>query len=42
MDPDEVNDAFDILYQSGKVLHFGVSNQSPAQMELMKKVYIIH
>lgn len=37
MDPDEVNDAFDILYQSGKVLHFGVSNQSPAQMELMKK-----
>lgn len=37
MDPVEVNEAFDVLYQSGKVLHFGVSNQNPYQIELMKQ-----
>lgn len=36
MDPYEVQEAFQELYEKGKVLHFGVSNQSPAQIELMK------
>lgn len=36
MEPDEVAEAFDTLYQAGKVKHFGVSNQNPYQMELMK------
>lgn len=35
LDPDEVADAFDELARSGKVLHFGVSNFSPAQVELL-------
>ena len=29
MEPEEVADAFDTLYQSGKVRWFGVSNQNP-------------
>lgn len=37
VDPIEVAEAFDELHKSGKVLHFGVSNQSPMQMELLKK-----
>ena len=37
MEPEEVADAFDELEQSGKVRHFGVSNQRPMTMELMKK-----
>ncbi len=37
MEPDEVADAFDKLYTSGKVSHFGVSNHSPMQIELLKK-----
>lgn len=37
MDPDEVAAAFDELEQSGKVTAFGVSNHSPAQIELLKK-----
>ena len=37
MDPDEVAAAFDELEQSGKVGAFGVSNHSPAQIELLKK-----
>lgn len=36
-DPIEVNEAFHILYESKKVRHFGVSNQSPAQMKLLQK-----
>ena len=36
-DPVEVADAFDRLYQSGKVRHFGVSNVSPMQIEVLKK-----
>ncbi|MBQ9943294.1 MAG: aldo/keto reductase [Clostridia bacterium] len=36
MEPEEVAAAFDQLEQSGKVRHFGVSNHSPMQMELMK------
>ncbi|MBU9713567.1 aldo/keto reductase [Evansella tamaricis] len=37
MEPEEVAEAFDILESSGKVRHFGVSNQNPMQMELLKK-----
>ena len=37
MEPEEVADAFRILKESGKVRHFGVSNQTPMQMELLSK-----
>ncbi|MCT8136975.1 aldo/keto reductase family oxidoreductase [Anaerobacillus sp. CMMVII] len=37
MEPEEVAEAFDILESSGKVRHFGVSNQNPMQMELLSK-----
>lgn len=37
MEPEEVAAAFDTLEQQGKVRYFGVSNQRPMQMELMKK-----
>lgn len=36
MEPDEVYEAFDILQSEGKVRAFGVSNFSPAQIELMR------
>lgn len=36
MEPAEVQEAFDTLYQAGKVLNFGVSNMNPMQMELLK------
>ena len=36
MEPEEVAEAFDILESSGKVKHFGVSNQNMMQMELLK------
>ena len=36
MEPEEVAEAFDILESSGKVKHFGVSNQNMMQMKLMK------
>ncbi len=35
MDPHEIAEAFDQLRSSGKVLHFGVSNFTPAQFELL-------
>ncbi|WP_116126956.1 aldo/keto reductase family oxidoreductase [Lewinella sp. IMCC34183] len=35
MDPEEVAAAFDELRQSGKVLHFGVSNFTPSQFDLL-------
>jgi predicted oxidoreductase len=35
MDADEVAAAFDALRRAGKVLHFGVSNFTPAQFELL-------
>ena len=38
MEPEEVAEAFDILESSGKVKHFGVSNQSLMQIELLKTV----
>lgn len=37
IEPEEVAAAFDILESSGKVLHFGVSNQKPMQIELLQK-----
>lgn len=36
MEPEEVAQAFDQLYAAGKVKHFGVSNQNPGQIELLK------
>ncbi len=36
MEPDEVAKAFDYLKSSGKVRHFGVSNQNPYQMTLLQ------
>lgn len=36
MDADEVAGAFQQLYQSGKVKHFGVSNFTPAQYSLLQ------
>ncbi len=36
-EPEEVAEAFDILYQNGKVRHFGVSNVITMQLELLKK-----
>ncbi len=35
MEPDEVARAFDELHAAGKVVHFGVSNFTPAQIELL-------
>lgn len=37
VEPEEVAEAFDQLERSGKVRHFGVSNQKPMQIELLKK-----
>jgi predicted oxidoreductase len=37
VEPDEVAEAFDSLESSGKVRHFGVSNQNPMQIQLLKK-----
>jgi predicted oxidoreductase len=37
MEPDEIARAFDDLKASGKVRHFGVSNQTPGQMELLRR-----
>lgn len=37
MEPDEVARAFDHLHASGKVRHFGVSNHTPSQIELLKR-----
>ena len=37
MEPEEVAEAFDILFNSGKVKYFGVSNQNPMQIELLNK-----
>lgn len=35
--PKEVAEAFDILYESGKVKYFGVSNHTPFQIQLLQK-----
>ncbi|WP_421761493.1 aldo/keto reductase [Devosia sp.] len=36
VEPEEVAEAFDTLHAAGKVRHFGVSNQTPGQIELLK------
>jgi predicted oxidoreductase len=35
MDPDEIAEAFTTLKEGGKVLHFGVSNFTPSQFEML-------
>ena len=35
-EPEEIAKAFDYLKESGKVRHFGVSNQNPYQMQLLQ------
>lgn len=37
VEPEEVAEAFDALEKSGKVRHFGVSNQKPMQIRLLRK-----
>ena len=37
MESDQVAEAFNLLYKQGKVRNFGVSNQNPMMMELLKK-----
>ncbi len=37
VEPQEVAEAFTILEQSGKVRNFGISNQNPMQIELLKR-----
>lgn len=37
MEPEDVAEAFDVLRRNGKVKNFGVSNQNPMQVELLKK-----
>lgn len=37
MEPEEIASAFSELLEAGKVRHFGVSNQNPAQMELLRR-----
>ena len=36
VEPEEVAEAFELLEQSGKVRHFGVSNQNPWQIQLLQ------
>lgn len=37
VEPEEVAEAFDILFDNGKVRNFGVSNQNPMQMQLLQR-----
>ena len=37
VEPEEVAEAFGELHQSGKVRHFGVSNQNPLQIQLLRR-----
>ncbi len=37
VEPEEVAEAFTVLENNGKVRHFGVSNQNPMQIELLRK-----
>lgn len=37
MEPEEIAEAFTILHSSGKVRYFGISNQKPMQIELLKR-----
>ena len=37
VEPEEVSEAFNMLYKEGKVKYFGVSNHTPGQIELLQK-----
>ncbi len=37
MEAEEIAEAFDILYKAGKVRNFGVSNQNPIMMDMIRK-----
>lgn len=37
MEPEEIAEAFDILFKAGKVHNFGVSNQNPIMMDMIRK-----
>src|SRR5688500_11340920 len=37
IDPEEVSETFGLLRQNGKVLHFGVSNFTPIQYEMLQQ-----
>lgn len=37
MEPEEIAEAFDKLYNAGKVRNFGVSNMTPMMMEMLRK-----
>ena len=37
VEPEDVAAAFDVLFESGKVRHFGVSNHKPMQIALLQK-----
>ena len=37
VEPEDVAQAFDALYASGKVRHFGVSNHTPGQIDLLRR-----
>lgn len=37
MEAEEIAEAFDLLYKAGKVHNFGVSNQNPIMMDLLRK-----
>jgi predicted oxidoreductase len=37
VEPEDVAEAFDVLHAAGKVTHFGISNHTPGQIELLKR-----
>ncbi len=39
MEPEEIAEAFHLLWASGKVRYFGVSNMNPAQIELLQTCF---
>ena len=39
MEPDEIAEAIDALYTSGKARYFGVCNMNPAQIKLLQKAF---
>jgi predicted oxidoreductase len=39
MNPQEIGEAFSQLKQEGKVLHFGVSNFTPSQIDIMMSAF---